>query len=852
MLNRPRKNGNTKQEEAHAIQLRKFTGRHNFVVEFNKLFNYQPKNSPIIWIAGSSGVGKTTLLREYQEICARNNAVVVFHVAQRSDTIINTLRQFSKDLSDKVNLRNFNKSLQKYLDIQAKIQQGGEISSGVIDLITRGIGLGLNLLPQVPAAASTLTQDVLNSTIKLIYSKLSREDAEFLLFPDEELTKSLVQDLNKQADKRIFIFIDNYERILNLHGWYEDKVLTKLATSTTVIIASRKPPKLQLGEKFVDFRYRELPNFTDDESKDYLIKKGISNQETIQDIVALSNGLPLALLLYSELALRWSITKPSIAPQKYEVLKDLVNQYVIELEKEIPLEVLEVCAVLETFNQDSLSFMLDNANSSLLYQTLRETSFVQLQYDGLSLHDTFRDVLQEDLRWRERNKFITLHKKASDYYKMKVETSEISDWLGNNQLRLGHLVLANEKDAVEALETLCSEIFQLRYFGRLDVAARLIETLASINFISDEARIKMYLLEAQLALLKTQFDIAEKIYRKLSDSANINDEIRARVLWGYGESLLRQNALVDARKKYVVAERILETSNDSKRSLLAQVLHSIGDTYRLTGSLRNSLSYYDKSLAISNNIGDWFRVGDTLHMKATALRTTAGKMNKALTVLDEAIIALNKTQNENALGWAKIHVGYIYTIQNELTQAKDFLEAGFDLVDRYRIPAYYGWGKTAWGYFYQKLKQPQKAAILFNEALDLFKDSHYIYHQLNCLNHLLELHAEQEEWDTGYETANKALQLGILLSYHDVNAKIFAYLSYFQLSRREYNLAIQSMINAFSEAKLFNKYSSESTISLLKQLVTKWKMRISDSEFLDFKANLLEPSTNLLLAKIIE
>jgi hypothetical protein len=99
---------------------------------------------------------------------------------------------------------------------------------------------------------------------------------------------------------------------------------------------------------------------------------------------------------------------------------------------------LEACALVRVTTEALLGEMLDMPTSGsasegvhALFEWLRELSFIESSAEGIFPHDLARETLVADLRWRNPDWYVELHRRARKYY-----TDRLNQTKGLTQQRL--------------------------------------------------------------------------------------------------------------------------------------------------------------------------------------------------------------------------------------------------------------------------------------------------------------------------------------------------------------------------------------------------------------------------------
>jgi hypothetical protein len=108
---------------------------------------------------------------------------------------------------------------------------------------------------------------------------------------------------------------------------------------------------------------------------------------------------------------------PDVEPA---VVQELLDRLILEVPGGAHRTALEACAVVRVLDEALLAEMLkdDGAAESApdLFQWLRSLSFMEMGNRGVFPHDVVREALLSDLRWRNRLHYVDLHRRAREYY----------------------------------------------------------------------------------------------------------------------------------------------------------------------------------------------------------------------------------------------------------------------------------------------------------------------------------------------------------------------------------------------------------------------------------------------------
>lgn len=782
-----------------------FIGREQILDELNNLLRASESKYSVVMLAGIGGIGKSAILDFFAAKCRTENSIPVSIVdGELYDSEISILRKIARDLQKLVSMQSFKKGIRRYLEIQANLKRQDEISSQVIDAISRSVGIGLQFAPQ---PFQTIGQETVQSTLQAIHRLLKPSDAELLLTPQIELTNLLIQDLNQYAaTQKLVLIFDTCDLFSDsVYSWLQNSFVPNLSSNIVFIMSGRQLPisewMLQWGE---NIKVIQLELLSNREAMQYLNQRGCRSTQLIQELVEFAKGLPLALAVSYDLVLRFNIYSFRESPQWHEATRILIGIFMQETDNPILEMALQVCAIMQSFNKTALTYVV-GTDIAALFNSIVELSFVRIQKEGFSLHELVREYIITDLEWQDPKKLQELHHKVADYFAQEIERTG-EDWFRMNRQRLHHLLRANESEGIILLDDLIGKLLQFRYFGQLDICDYLIREAMSYNFNDSKNRVHVYLLIAEISMYQTKFDRAQLYYQEILRESCLDLQTRGRVEFGYGEVLFRQNKSSEGREHFFINLDILNETKNIKTIQYAQVLHSIGDTYRMQGDFEQAMHYYMVSLDLAYELEAWFRVGDTLHMIATSYRILLGDHNQALTYLDKAINIIERTGNESAIGWIYIHKAYIHCMQNMLDLAHEELNFGYELIKKYRIPIYYGWAQTALGYYLYKKGVYSSAKENLLRGIEFFKKGNAYYHKAFALLHVCEIIYKEQDKELFYQYFNELIEWTKKYGYDDLLCETLLLQVKFLAGEENYLQAAKVSAQAGVMARKFNNY----------------------------------------------
>lgn len=223
------------------------------------------------------------------------------------------------------------------------------------------------------------------------------------------------------------ILIDTYEILAPLNNWLYDSFLPQLPDNALIVLAGRQPPspawRADPGWQAL-VRVLSLRNLSPNESRAYLTKQQIPVEQH-EAVLDFTHGHPLALSLVADVFAQRPESLSNFQPQAApDVVKTLLERLVQKVPGPAHRAALEACALVRLTTESLLAEMLSMPDPSAssgqavheLFEWLRDLSFIDSGPLGLFPHDLTRETLVADLRWRNPDWYVELHRRARNYY----------------------------------------------------------------------------------------------------------------------------------------------------------------------------------------------------------------------------------------------------------------------------------------------------------------------------------------------------------------------------------------------------------------------------------------------------
>jgi len=508
----------------------------------------------ILVIHGIGGVGKSTLLRIFRLFCKRQGIPVGLVGAEEIKSAVDVLANLAEDLiQDGVTLPKFSSTLQRYRAIQTEVERKAKETEGTAAKLGKTVAKALvetaaSSIPVVGPLAGVLGGLGAEALVDWLRRFLSKAEMDLYLDPVKPLTDDFLADIARTAtQRRLVLMLDTYEQMEALDGWVRDWVRA-LHSNVLVVIAGRSFPgatweRIWLGW-MAQAQVEELKPMTDDDLRTLVhryyayIRGGEPDLQQIEAIVQFARGLPMAATTVVQLWVKYNVQDfQAVRPQ---VVVDLVDRLLEGVPQEMR-PAFEVAAVLRYFNADALQALLGGSGADRLYAELRRWPFIRPRREGLAIHDTMREIMNEALRVRAPERFCTLHKQAAAYYEERLEKATGDEHERLMLEQLYHRVCADEEAGVRLFCEMAEELVCYRLVNHLRA---LMNDVNTYPLKRENSRLWREYYRARLTHLEKRLNEAEAVYRRLLEKASYLDHrLRARVLLGWAEILTRPERL---------------------------------------------------------------------------------------------------------------------------------------------------------------------------------------------------------------------------------------------------------------------------------------------------------------------
>ncbi|MEO0533181.1 MAG: tetratricopeptide repeat protein [Cyanobacteria bacterium P01_A01_bin.123] len=664
-----------------------------------------------IW--GQGGVGKTTLLRQFEAI-AKGHQHVVARIDEAITTVPEVMAAFAKQLADQGQpLAKFSERYKVYRHKREELETDPEAPQGFSAFVGKTVTkVGLKLGRQVPIAGAALDfvdeeglVEGAGEWATFVSRKLKNKDEiQLVNEPLGVLTPLFLEGLETIADRQMVLLFDTYERTGEVvEPWLLDILAERhgvLPPNCIWVIAGRDRlnPNDWSGYDPVQF---PLEPFTAEEATQFLQRKGVTNAEVISTILDVSGRLPLLLAILAE-------SSPNDPVQVGEASGTAVERFLKWVEDPAKRQLALDAALPQSLNRDVVAQLVDEETDvDALYGWLKTMPFVGERSDGWAYHDVVRPQM---LRYQQRESaksWAEKHGVLAAYYDGCAQQLDLED----DKVRYA--------DATWQSYALRRLYHQLCSHPQQKLAVALNQFLDALKQNSDFAQqwAAVMLQAGQELEVKALCDWGKRLMKGLQ--AYEDD--------GYGETVTVLTDLLNA--EVVKAEKY-------------SIIYSWrGNVYRLMSAHEKALQDFNCAVGLEPEY-QW-----AIAHRGITYRFME-RYEEALTDFSRAI-ELNSEDK-----WAIAHRGITYRFMERYEEALTDLNCAIELDPEYK------WAIAQRGSIYRFLESYEEALEDFNRAIELDPEDKWAitgrgrtYHSIKSYKEALQDFNRAIELDAEYKRA---------------------------------------------------------------------------------------------------
>lgn len=215
-------------------------------------------------------------------------------------------------------------------------------------------------------------------------------------------TTATLQDIcasMTNSDCRLLL-IDSFDAIGDAGAWVREKLLPALPAQVRIVVAGRNAPNTLWTAHPLwseSMRCIQLSTLSREDASRLLEVHAIDNVAH-EAMVELSHGHPLTLVMLAAEMRKHGRIPSSLG---HDAVRELIKRCISAAPTPLHRRALEVSARARTTTVALLADVVDPLQAPILFNWLSEQCYMNAGASGLSPHDLVRDVVDEELRWRD-------------------------------------------------------------------------------------------------------------------------------------------------------------------------------------------------------------------------------------------------------------------------------------------------------------------------------------------------------------------------------------------------------------------------------------------------------------------
>ncbi len=732
------------QEILRQRQQSEFVGRDDYLNAFSHnlkvpLDDNQRRFLFNAW--GQGGVGKSTLLKQFSK-SAQDAKAAVAYTDEGQTSVAEALGRLAEQFTQQgYKLNQFTENYRLYRQRKQELETDPEAPQGFSAFVGKTmVKAGVKLGRRVPVGGAVLDfvdEDTLSTQAgewaSYVVKKLrNKDEVQLIQEPVAVLTPLFLQDLCTLAQQAcVALFFDTYEQTDEfLDDWLRDVLEGKhgdVPSNIVITIAGRHPLADNHWATYDGLIARfPLEPFTEEEAKQYLHRKGITNPKVVEVILHLSGKLPLLVAMLA-------VGSPDDPDQVGDPSDTAVERFLKWVEDPKQRQVALAAALPRKFNRDIIAELTNEDDADTLFAWLKTMPFVKEQRDGWVHHQVVRAQMLRYQRLTSPKSWEAAQTKLKHYFDQHRSALALEDdkqecdpdWQHYSLEVLYHSLCATPKKQLKpaingflaALKT--KRFFALQWAEVMDQAGQDVEGDNLIDW-------SLHFLKGLRAYDDDEYAITIEMFSKLLDSLALEPRWQCVALaWrGYTYRLMDANedalkdlnkALdIDSSNEWVIACRgliygLMERYEEALADLTLAIELKPDDEWAITnrGVTYRLVERYEKSLA------DLTRA-IKLQPDAEGTIANRGVTYRQMECYEKALADLTRAiELDPKYTWAIASRGLTY---RQIERHEDALA---DLSRAIELDPKYEWAFTERGLIYQALENYQAALADFQKAVEL-------------------------------------------------------------------------------------------------------------------------------------
>ena len=669
-------------EVRRSRQQQQFVGRQDELESFERNWGFaldDERRQFVFNIFGQGGVGKSELVRRFRRIAEEHGAVCAL-VDESCQDILSVMSELALQLERGGAFKEFQERHKLYRQKRQEVEADPEAPKGLASMLGKTTAkVGLGMLKGTPASGllEVIDTDAVTNYVGEMGEFITKrfrnpDDVQLVKEPVAVLSPLFLRGLDQVAEQNdVALFFDTFEKTSDfLDEWLrdlEDEKYGDLPANVVLAIAGQHELDRNKWDEFESLIRRiPLEPFSDEEAREYLSGRGITDPHVVETILTLSNRLPL---LVATLA----VGSPSCAQDVGDPSQTAVDRFLQWVEDAQQRQVAVEAALPRRFNRDVLAAVEGEGDeaSAEHFDWLLGLPFVSQQGEGWSYHGVVRPHMTRLCRLRSPERWSELHGLLADHFEERAESLGVASerWFEDSTWQDAAVEMAYHRlcEAPSAYISHALDLF-VETFSTEQFTRRLSGAILQAGADTDAANIRAWG-ERLVAPVPTDdgaedtgFDIEASVpmWSALLDHRDIKEENRKKCLY-YRASL----HLISGQPQQAIddVQRLFDWQPSQRQELMLLDLRA--KAYFTLKKYDEVVSDCSRALQISENSPD------VLFLRAAAFFNQKS--------FDEAIadaerMLLEDARNANALTMR----GLCYSSKNDFESALADLSAALD------------------------------------------------------------------------------------------------------------------------------------------------------------------------------
>ncbi|MEU6196332.1 tetratricopeptide repeat protein [Streptomyces sp. NPDC047061] len=672
-------------------------------------------------VHGIGGVGKTSLVRQWDN-AARELGAATVYIDDDVHTVLEAMESIGAQLGRQdLPLKAFDKLLGLYRQRRHEAEGApAQLPPGAGDdqppaasvsstVLTRAGLAGLNLLPGATAFTGSLDAQQLALGADRLRAALSarfrsHDDVQLVMSPLKALTPVLLDGLADAAQqrRRLVLFFDVFERIGPvLDEWLRDLLVTgrygDLPFNVIAVLSGQGHLNPRYWNDHLDLITSvPLDVFTEQETRQLLASRGVTDEQVIQIILNLSGGMPLQVDLLAQ-------TPPGSPADIGDATDTAVERFLKWTDAPDRRAAAQACAFPLQLDEDIYRAAVPDATADH-YTWLRGQPFVQDHAGRARYHDVVRTAMLRLQRNQSPSEWQNRHTRLADAFadqRRSLESGLPSDrhrddpeWREHRFNEIYHQLCAGPhralSDVLAEIVKACDET--------PDALPRWTQTLLQAYHDTDHPGLGQWATRLTATPGLATKPVAALTAVLSASLQEITAEVRTLAHTVRGREHRNTGLYTQALADYTAA---LDLTSDFERAH-----YGLGETHRLMGRHRQALADFTRALELKPD-DPWTYLGRAQSHWAL------GENQQALEDLGRM-----RTSRESDPDhvWILRERGLAYRAMEQYEHALADLGRTIDIAPDH------AWGIAERGETYRLLEQYEEALTDFDRAIELSPD----------------------------------------------------------------------------------------------------------------------------------